>query len=54
MADSRIRLPSSEGGIVRYSEDEAPSLFMLKPEYVLIACAAVIVAVILIQVLKLV
>jgi len=54
MADSRLRLPSSEGGIVRYSEDESPSLFMIKPEYVLVAAAVVGVVIVLIQALKLV
>ncbi len=54
MADSRIRLPSSEGGIVRYSEDEAPSLIMVKPEYVLVAAAVVGVVIVLVQALKLI
>ncbi|MBI2041239.1 MAG: preprotein translocase subunit Sec61beta [DPANN group archaeon] len=54
MADNRIRLPSSEGGIVRYAEDESPSLFMIKPEYILIAAAVVAVVIVLVQALKLI
>ena len=54
MADSRIRLPSSEGGIVRYGDEEDGAIFILRPEYVLIACAVVAVIVIAVQALKLV
>ncbi len=54
MADSRIRLPSSEGGIVRYGDEDEGSRVKLKPEYVIAVCAAVAVLIIAIQVLKLV
>ena len=44
MAD-KIRLPSSEGGLVRYYDDEAhKSKIMLKPEYVIAIVVIVIVA----------
>jgi len=42
MAEDKIRLPSSEGGLVRYGEGEA-SKFQLKPEYVIGFVIAMIV-----------
>jgi len=43
MADNRIRLPSSEGGIVRYGDEETKSFLVVKPEYVVGLCIAVAV-----------
>jgi len=42
MAEDRIRLPSSEGGLVRYG-DENPSKFQLKTEYVVGFVVAMII-----------
>jgi len=42
MADDRIRMPSSEGGLVRYS-DEATSRIQIKPEIVVGFAIGVIV-----------
>ncbi len=42
MAEDKIRLPSSEGGLVRYGEGEA-SKFQIKPEYVVGIVVAMIV-----------
>lgn len=42
MAQEKIRLPTSEGGLVRYGE-ESPSKFQLKPEYVIILAVAIII-----------
>jgi len=42
MADNKIRLPSSEGGLVRYGEETA-SKFQIKPEYVVGIVIAMIV-----------
>ena len=43
MADNKIRLPSSEGGLVRYSDENNPGKFILKPETVIGICVAVII-----------
>jgi len=40
----KIRLPSSEGGLVRYFEDEQHSKIMLKPEHVIAITVIVAVA----------
>ena len=42
MADNRIRLPSSEGGLVRYDEGAA-SRVVIKPETVIGICVGVTV-----------
>ncbi len=42
MADDKIRLPSSEGGLVRYG-DESPGKFQIKPEYVVGIVVAMII-----------
>jgi preprotein translocase subunit Sec61beta len=42
MADNRIRLPSSGGGLMSFSESTG-SKFKLKPEHVMIMILAVIV-----------
>jgi len=39
----KIRLPSSEGGLVRYSDAEAPSLINIKPEAVISICIVIII-----------
>ncbi|HIK00926.1 TPA: preprotein translocase subunit Sec61beta [archaeon] len=39
----KIRLPSSEGGLVRYSDEDYPSKLQLKPEYIIGFAIAVIV-----------
>jgi preprotein translocase subunit Sec61beta len=49
MADNKINLPSSGGGIVRYF-DELTSKINLKPEVVMIIIALVIVFILLLQV----
>ena len=50
MADNRIRLPSSEGGIVRYGDEETKSLFVIKPEYIIGLCIAVVIILIALRV----
>lgn len=42
MAQEKIRLPTSEGGLVRYGED-SPSKFQIKPEYVIGFAIALII-----------
>ena len=42
MADNKIQMPSSGGGLVRYSE-EAPTAFHIPPLAVLIAIVVVII-----------
>ena len=42
MADNRIRLPSSEGGLMKYGED-SPGKFQLKPHYVIGLAIAIII-----------
>ena len=42
MAQDKIRLPSSEGGLVRYGDEEV-SKFQIKPEYVIGLVIAMIV-----------
>jgi len=41
MADNKIHIPSSQGGLVRYSE-EPTSKITLKPEHVIAAIVIVI------------
>lgn len=43
MAQDKIRLPSSQGGLVSYGGEEQTSLFQLKPEYVIGFAVAVTV-----------
>ncbi len=43
MADNRIRMPSSEGGIVRYGDEATGSFLKIKPEYIIGLCIAVII-----------
>ena len=43
MADNRIRMPSSEGGIVRYGDEDTKSLLVVKPEYIVGLCIAAII-----------
>lgn len=38
MAKNKMRMPSSEGGLVRYYDEEYKSKIMLKPEHVLVLC----------------
>ncbi|MBN2421295.1 preprotein translocase subunit Sec61beta [Candidatus Woesearchaeota archaeon] len=42
MAQDKISLPSSGGGLVRYS-DEAKSKFMIKPQHIIAIIALVVV-----------
>ena len=42
MADDRIQMPSSMGGLVRYSEDSGSKL-KFKPGHVIIICVVLIV-----------
>jgi len=41
MGKDKIRMPSSEGGLVRYFEDEYKSKIMLKPEWVIAMVIAI-------------
>ena len=50
MAQDRIRMPMSEGGLVRYS-DETTSKFIIKPGVVLALGIAVIVIAVALQVI---
>ena len=50
MADNKIHIPSSQGGLVRYSEESTSKIF-LKPEHVIAAIIIVIVGEILLQTL---
>src|SRR3989344_6532888 len=43
MADNRIRMPSSEGGIVRYGDEATGSHLVIKPEYIVGLCIAAII-----------
>ena len=47
---SKIRLPTSEGGLVRYGDAEVPSLIKLKPETVIGICAVLIILTLLLNV----
>ncbi|MBT3583225.1 preprotein translocase subunit Sec61beta [Candidatus Woesearchaeota archaeon] len=38
---NKVRMPSSEGGIVRYFEDEHKARIMIEPKIVIILVAAV-------------
>lgn len=46
----KIRLPTSEGGLVRYYDEEYQAKFILKPEVVVGVCIAVIVLVIILTI----
>ena len=46
----KIRLPSSEGGLVRYSDEDYQGKYQVKPAVVVGICIAVIVIFILIEV----
>ena len=48
MADNKIHIPSSQGGLVRYSEGST-SKITLKPEHVIAAVIVVIVGEILLH-----
>lgn len=48
MADNKIHIPSSQGGLVRYSE-EPTSKITIKPEHVMAAIVIVIVGEILLH-----
>ena len=48
MADNQIRLPSGQGGLVRYFE-ESKSRIELSPTTVIIICVAIIALVILLH-----
>ena len=50
MADEKIRMPSSEGGLVRYS-DEATSRIQIKPEVVVSLAVVIAIAAIALHVL---
>ena len=43
-------MPVSEGGIVRYFEDEEKSKLVIAPKYVVIACIVVAVVAVLLNV----
>ena len=43
MAQSKIRMPTSEGGLVRYYDSEYKSKFQIKPEIVVGICIVVAV-----------
>ena len=45
MADNKIQMPQSGGGLMRYSE-EAPSKFMMKPQAVVVMIIVVILGMI--------
>lgn len=40
---NKVRMPSSEGGITRYFEDEQKSFIMIEPKVVIILVVAVAV-----------
>jgi len=46
--DSKIRMPSSMGGLVNYY-DEYSSKIMLKPEHVLILIGAIVIIILLLH-----
>jgi preprotein translocase subunit Sec61beta len=46
----KIRLPSSEGGLVRYSDEDYQGKYQVKPAIVVGICIAVIVIFIIIEV----
>ena len=46
--DNKIRMPSSMGGLVNYS-DEYTSKFMLKPEHVLILIGVITLVILLLH-----
>lgn len=48
MADDRIRLPSGQGGLMRYME-EAKSKIELSPGAIIVLCVAVMVIIILLH-----
>ncbi len=50
MAQERIRMPTSEGGLVRYSDEES-SKYQIKPEVVLGVAIAIAVIAIILQVI---
>lgn len=39
----KIRMPTSEGGLVRYYDEEYQAKFVIKPEIVIGICIAVII-----------
>ena len=43
MAQQKMRLPSSEGGLVRYYDEEYKAKFVMKPETVVGICIVVII-----------
>lgn len=49
MAKEKIRMPSSEGGLVRYYQEEYKSKIMLSPKHVLFICVGVAVAAVLLR-----
>lgn len=48
MAEDKIRLPSGQGGLVRYT-DEAVSKIMLSPGTVIVLCVVLMLIVILLH-----
>ena len=50
MAQDKIRMPMSEGGLVRYGE-EAGSKYQIKPEFVIGAAVAIAVIAIVLQII---
>ncbi len=44
MAKNKIKMPSSEGGLVRYYDEEYKSKLMLSPKAVIVLCVALAVA----------
>ena len=51
MAENKIRLPSSQGGIVRYGETGYSSDIVWKPEVVVGICIAIIVGIIILNIM---
>lgn len=43
MAQEKIRMPTSEGGLVRYFDEEYKPKYIMKPEVVVGICIAIII-----------
>jgi len=50
MAKDKIRMPSAQGGLVRYFDEEYKSRFIFAPQYVLAVAIAICVAIIALHV----
>ena len=49
MAKNKIKMPSSEGGLVRYYDEEYASKLMISPKVVVVLCIAVAVGAVLLR-----